>query len=142
MRINSGNTGMWRSIDKYLDMIVPYMAMMPLLYDYVVFVKLKLCCASGCFHADIKFIKDKLGVQCRFYFVSIFIPIPKLNIYSHLSRHSLFVLIFMFHDFNISSWTWLSLNFRKSIFFYIWFNCGLIRCPIRWGNSSRFCLYL
>jgi hypothetical protein len=42
------------------------MAMMPLLYDYVVFVKLKLCCASGCFHADIKFIKDKLGVQCRF----------------------------------------------------------------------------
>ena len=67
--------------------------MMPLLYDYVVFVKLKLFCASGCFHADIKFIKDKLGVQYRFYFVPIFIPIPKLDIYSHLSRviHCLFL---------------------------------------------------
>lgn len=33
---------MLRSIDKYLDIIVTYMAIVPLLYEYVVFVKLKL----------------------------------------------------------------------------------------------------
>lgn len=41
--INACNKlGMLRSIDKYLDIIVTYMAIVPLLYEYVVFVKLKL----------------------------------------------------------------------------------------------------